>query len=189
MDEKDIFQEAWQTAARRVNNGKHSRDSIEFFLADGETKKFDVPPMRDDAAKEEFLRLTLQAINNYKVEAILINYEAWFVDAPVKVEELNECLDNNPPPQKSPLRREGVTFYYEKSDGTIATGLAEIRTVKKRKRVLDPIRMIAHDNNVETRMNHLFQKATRLPRRDIIEEILGTRIKAGEKNLLWGREG
>ena len=174
MDERAFFQEAWDAAAKRVANGKHSKDSIRFFLEDGSTKRFDVPPMRDDAMKDEFVRLTVQAIHNYPVQAILLNYEAWFVDAPptVKAEDLNDYLDKNPRPQNHPQRREGVSFYYEKADGTIVTALAEIQTVKKGKRVLEPIRDVSHESKVETRMSHFFQKAGRTPRRDILDEIL-----------------
>ena len=158
-DPEVLFKEAWENAARRVNVGKHSKDFIRFFMADGTTKTFDIPPMRDDRMKDEFLEITLKAINNHPVEAVLLTYEAWFVrDDKATKDNINEYLKNNPLPRKNPNRREGVNFYYEAADGTMLTALAEIVTIKKKKRELTksfPITAV----EAETRMSHFFKKA------------------------------
>jgi hypothetical protein len=172
-DPKTLFQEVWERVSRRVNSGKHSKDAIQFFLKDGTDRKFDIPPMRDEAMKADFMKNTLMAINNHPVEAILLNYEMWFVDAPVSRDQLDEFLQNNPRPRNHPRRREGVTFYYETSDGTTLVSVAEIVTGKKGKRTLSPLQELT-PVEVETEMSHFFKKAREYApqHRSIIDEII-----------------
>jgi len=160
QDPQELFQEAWEFAAKRVNAGKHSKDRIRFFLTDGTTKTFDIPPMRNDSMKDEFLEITLQALNHHSIEALLLTYEAWFVQPDEKVNrrDINAYLNNNPSPQDNPKRREGVNIYYEASDGTMLSALAEIITVKKNNRKLAKFFTIA-PVEAQTRMSHFFQKA------------------------------
>lgn len=155
-----LFQEAWELAARRVSAGKHSKDRIRFFLTDGTTRTFDIPPMRNDSMKDEFLEITLGAINNHPVEALLLTYEAWFVDAEENDTEANidAYLRNNPLPRHHPKRREGVSFYYETADGVMLTSLAEIVTTKRNKRELAKIPAITEGKGIG-RMSHFFKKA------------------------------
>jgi hypothetical protein len=160
QDPQVLFQEAWNFAAKRVNAGKHSKDRIRFFLTDGTTKTFDIPPMRDDRMKDEFLEMTLKALINHPIESILLTYEAWFVqpaDKGIKV-DVDAYLRDNPRPQNNSRRREGVVFYYEASDGTMFTTLAEIATIKKNKRELVRFPEIAPVKE-KTRMSHFFEKA------------------------------
>jgi hypothetical protein len=175
-DSQALFQEEWEYAAKRVDTGKHSKDRIRFFLTDGTTKTFDIPPMRDDQMKEDFLTTTIKAINNHHVEAILLTYEAWFLDEGKKVTEaeLDAYLKNTLRPQDNPRRREGVNFYYESNDGTMVTALAEIITIKKNKRKLAKLFPITVVNSVETRMSHFFKKAKEYSRThlNITDEII-----------------
>ncbi len=175
MEPKELFQQAWEQAARRVNAGRHSRDSVQFFLTDGTTKEFVVAPMRDDAMQEEFLRVTLQATNNHPVEAIMLNFEVWFEEPQNELDQLDDSLAKNSRPSKHHRRREGVNFYLEKADGTIVSAMAEIRTVKRRKRVLDPIKE-HYSNTAESRLSHFFKKAREgsIHHKNIIDEILGS---------------
>ena len=104
----------------------------------------------------------------------MLTYEAWFVrDDKATKDDINEYLKNNPLPRKNPNRREGVNFYYEAADGTMLTALAEIVTIKKKKRELAksfPITAV----EAETRMSHFFKKAReRLKRhKDLIDDII-----------------
>src|SRR6516165_6236647 len=98
-DPQLLFQEAWELAARRVNAGKHSKDRIRFFLTDGTIKMFDIPPMRDDDMKDEFMEITLGALNHHPVEAIMLNYEAWFVEEERTANfDIDKYLKTNPRP-------------------------------------------------------------------------------------------
>jgi hypothetical protein len=159
-DPHTLFREAWELVAKRVNAGKRSKDRIRFFLTDGTTKTFDIPPMRDDQMKEDFLLITFKAINNHPVEALLLSYEAWFVEEDEKVVgvDLDAYLRNTPRPRNHPKRREGVNFYYESADGIMLTALAEIITIKKKKRELARFSQIV-PIKARNRMSHFFEKA------------------------------
>lgn len=159
-DPQVLFQEAWELAARRVNAGKHSKDRIRFFLTDGTTKTFDIPPMRNDSMLDQFVETTLKALLNHPVEALLLTYEAWFVRPGKKGDKIDvdTYLDKNPRPRNDSRRREGVNFYYEALDGTMFGALAEIVTIKKNKRELAKFIGIA-PVQAKTRMSHFFEKA------------------------------
>jgi hypothetical protein len=174
-DPQVLFWEAWEFAAKRITSGKRSKDRVRFFLVDGTTKTFDIPPMRDDQMKDAFLEMTLKALVNHPVEALLLSYEAWFVDTEEKIAEvgIDAYLRTHPRPQNHPHRREGVNFYYETADGTMLTALAEIVTVKKNKRELAKLSPMTVAT-VEGRMSHFFQKARDYEKthRRIIDEII-----------------
>lgn len=174
-DPEVLFREAWELAARRISAGKRSKDRIRFFLTDGTTKTFDIPPMKDESMKDVFLEITLKAILNYPVEAILLNYEAWFVDLDKGVTEdnIDAYFLSNPLPHNHPQRKEGVNFYYETADGTILTSLAKIRTVKKNKRELAKFDSLVAVKT-EGRMSHFFKKSREYSkmRRNIIDDFV-----------------
>ena len=162
-DPQVMFQEAWELAARRVNAGKHSKDRIKFFLKDGTTKTFDIPPMRDDSMKDDFLKTTLKAILNHPVEALMLSYEAWFLIDEEATDttdfDLEEYVNKHILPRNHPKWREGVNFYYETVDGIILTSIAEILTINKKKRELAELSKIEAATKSVGRMNHFFQKA------------------------------
>jgi hypothetical protein len=177
QDPKKLFQEVWEAAERRVSVGKHSKDFIRFFLTDGTSRRFDVPLMQNDHMKEEFMSITLEWINCLPVEAILVVYEVWFLEVSAKPDtfQVDEYLKDHPRPSESPNKKEGVSFYYETSEGDIFTTLAEIVTTKKNKRQLGEIREIASvGDSPEARMSHFFKKARAQAthRKDFIDEIL-----------------
>jgi hypothetical protein len=173
-DLQALFQEIWDSVARRINAGKRSKDKIRFFLTDGTTKTFDIPQMQDDSVKDTFLGITLQAINNYSVEALMLNHEIWFLqDIKPSDFNLDKYVTEGTRPRDHPQRREGVSFYYEKADGTIFTAISEIVTNKKNKRELTklselkPVKTIGY-------LTHFFQKARELSEmnRSMIDAII-----------------
>ena len=175
-DPEVLFQEAWERVARRVNVCKHSKDRIRFFLTDGTTKTFDILPMQSDSMKDEFLEITLNALNNHSVEALLLNYEAWFTEAEENVPEsvIDAYLRREPRfIGRYSKRKEGVNFYYETADGTILTTLAEIVTIEGNKRELAKISKIMETKTIG-RMSHFFQKAREhlKRRKDSIDDII-----------------
>jgi len=169
---KAVFQEAWEFSAKRVNAGKPNKDRIRFFLTDGTTKTFDIAPMRDDHMKDVFLEITLNAILNHPVEALLLTYEAWFVEDETLTDlDVDKYLKTRP--AHHPQRREGVNFYYETADGIMLTALAEIVTSKKGRELVKFPKIIEVKEGAG-RMSHFFPKAREYSRkmnRNPVDEI------------------
>ena len=158
-DPEQLFQEEWELSARRINSGKYNKDRIRFYLTDGTTKTFEIPLMQSEQMKDEFLEITLKALNSYPIEALLLTYEAWFVDDEMSIEDnVDDYLKAHHRPIDHPQRREGVNFYYETISGVMLTALAEIVTNDKKKRGLAKLPAITKTAAVG-RMSHFFRMA------------------------------
>jgi transposase len=171
------FQEIYETAARRVNSGRHSKNAIRFYMEDGSHKKFELPPF-NDTMLNDFVTSTCRALNNYPVKYLILNYEAWYLKPQLEhdtPESLQDYLKTNPRPRESPDRREALMIYYENADGTIFIAKADILTVRKRKRILAPMEEDTPPQGATAgRVSHFFQKARSAEYRshDLIESII-----------------